>query len=262
MPLNPDREDRSAGDLQTLDRPVGGPRGGDQPVPEPVHGLVMVGRRVQPGLVAGAREHPAQRPGRSHPDQVPPESAVRPGVLFVPHDLRQVLVQRPAADHVEQLNAPADGQQRPAGRQRRVQQGQLPAVSLAVRRAGLRVGHRAVPGRIHVPAARHDQPVQVGHGGRGFGRVAARRQQHRPPAAAPHRIHVGLRDQRGRNRPVAPLGQVVVRGNTDQRAHVHLGHFIQNQKTCPAPGAAAPARVSPGRWARPGSGGAASRSSG
>jgi hypothetical protein len=199
MPLHTDREARRAtGHLEALDRAVGRPRGGDQAVPELVHGLVVMGRRVQPGIPAGPGQYPAQHPGRGDPDQVTAEPAVRPGVLLVPDHLRQVLVQGAAPDHVEQLDAPADGQQRHLAGQRRDEQSQLPAVPLVVGRAGLRVRAGPVPGRVHVTAAGHDQPVQVGHGRGRLGRVAAGGQQHRPPAAAAHRVHVGLRDQRGR----------------------------------------------------------------
>jgi hypothetical protein len=225
MPLHADREGgQPVGDLQGLDRPVGRPRRGHQASTDPVHRLVVVRRRVHPGLVVPRGQQPSQRPFGPDPDQMPPEPAVRPGVLLVPDHLGQVLVQRPAPEHVEQLDTPADGQQRPPGHQRRVEQRQLPAVPLGVRRAGLRVRASAVPGRVDVPAAGHDQPVQVGHGGGGFGRVATDRQQHRPAAAAPHRVHIGLRDQGSGGVPVPPLGQIVVGRDTDQRAHNHLGH--------------------------------------
>jgi hypothetical protein len=122
VPLHADREGGQAvGHLEALDRPVGRPRGSDEAVAERVHGLVMVRRRVQPDVFAGARQHAAQRPGRPDPDQMPPEPAVRPGVLLVPDHLGQMLVQRPAAQDVEQLDAPADGQQRLPGGHRRVE---------------------------------------------------------------------------------------------------------------------------------------------
>jgi hypothetical protein len=200
MPLHADREARrAAGHLEALDRPVRRPRGGDQAITEPVHRLMVMGRRVQPDIqttVTG--QHPSQRPGRADPDQVTAEPAGRPRVLLVPDHLRQMLVQGAAAHHVEQLDAPADGQKGHCTCQRRVQQGQLPAVPLIVGGAGLRVRAGPVPGRVHVTAAGHDQPIQVGHCRGRLGGVAAGWQQHRPPAAAPHRVHVGLRDQRGR----------------------------------------------------------------
>jgi hypothetical protein len=79
-----------------------------------------------------------------------------PGMLLVPDDVREVLVQRPAPDDVEQLDAAADGQQRQAGLQRAVEQGQLPGVAFGVGHPRRGVHGRAVPGWVDVSAARHD----------------------------------------------------------------------------------------------------------
>jgi hypothetical protein len=276
MPLHADgeaprrRRARQGGELDRLHRPVGRPRRAGQPVAQPVDRLMVVRGHLDPVPVRGgpvecgprparlvpvaggrARTRPngpargenaADRAGGADADRVPAEVVGDPGVLLVPDHVREVLVQRAAADDVEQLHAAADGQQRQPGRQRAVDHGQFPGVPLGVGRAGRRVHGRAVPGRVHVTAAGHHQAVEVGHGQRGLRGGAAGRQQDRPAAAAAYRVHVGTRQHRGRYRPVTPLGDVVVGGNADQRSHGNRSYL--------------------GRSGRAGSGGAASGSPG
>ena len=195
-----------------------------------------------PAAGSSGVENAADQSGGADADRVPAEAIGDAGMLLVPDDVREVLVQRPAPDDAEQLHAAADGQQRQPRLQRAVDHGQFPGVALGVGCPGRRVHGGAVPGRIDVAAARHHQAVEVGHGEGGLRGGAAGRQQDRPAAAAAYRVHVRARQDGGRCRPVAPLGDVVVGRDADQRGHGNRSYL--------------------GRSGRAGSGGAASGSPG
>ena len=158
-----------AADLHRLHGAVRRPRRGHESLAEPVDGLMMVGRHVQPR--APRTQDPAEYPGVTDPDPMAAGAAVEPGMPLVPDHLREVLVQRPAAGDVEQVNSPADSQQWRPGGQRRVQHGQLPAS-----RSGLGMpvsgcaAPRSGPGprprhrkRSHRPGRRRWQPPPPGH---------------------------------------------------------------------------------------------------
>ena len=193
--------------LDRLDQAVFLPRDRPQPVAEQVDGLVVMGGHLdEPGLGQDAGQHAV----RADLYVVPPEPA-RPAVVPLMVDqVRHVLVQRAAPAHVQHLHAAADRQQRHALGHGRAGDGQVPGVADRPGRLGLRVARLAVPGRIDVRAARHDQAVQVRDRQAGLVGVPAGRQQDRPAAAAAHRVHVHVREKRGPGVPVMPRSRVVV----------------------------------------------------
>ena len=119
-----------------------------------------------------------------------PKPDSRAAVPLVPDQVRHVLIQRAAAADVQHLHAPADGQQRHPEPQRAAGDREIPRVAYRHGRLRLRVPRRAVPDRVDVRAARHDQPVYPRDRGAGLLVGPAGRQQHRPPPAGPYRVNV------------------------------------------------------------------------
>ena len=103
-------------------------------------------------------------------------------MAVVAHLVGQVLAEGPAVGHVDDLQPPADREDRHRGRQGRGQQGALGLVPGGVHALGERMGVGAVGGRIDVPAPGQHQRIEPviappipGSGGSRTGR---------PPAAA------------------------------------------------------------------------------
>ena len=83
----------------------------------------------------------------------------RVSMAVAPDHVRQVLLQRPPAGHVEYLHAPAGAEDGDAPVDRPRRQGDLEAVALGPREPGLRVRRGAVTGGVDVRSARQQEAV-------------------------------------------------------------------------------------------------------
>ncbi len=209
---------RPAGaELGGLDRAVVGPRGRDQPVAEPVDGLMVRGRHGEPQLTAGGgrAEQRAEPAVRGDPHRVGAEGARGGPVVVIGHEVRQVLMQSPPAGDVKNLKSAADGQDRHPAAGGRGQQGELGRVTARLEGAGARVRRGAVGRRVEVRAAGQHQRIQPGHRVRDAGH---RRQQHRHRAGRRHLADVVHREQGGGAvHPPAPAGRLRVAAQADDR---------------------------------------------
>ena len=224
VPLHAEHEARHPAEfgrpgLDRLDRAVFLPGHHLEPVTEQVDRLMVVRGHVKEAVPGFGGQDPGQRAVRADPHVMQAEPVRRPVVPPVSHQVGQVLVQRAAPADVQHLHAAADGEQRHAQPQRVTGYRQVPGVPQ--RRGSLRprVPRRAVPGRVDVRPARDHQAVQARHRGAGLFVVAARRQHDRPPAAAPYRVHIHVREHRRPRRPAAPGRLILVCGNANNRRH-------------------------------------------
>src|SRR5690606_30675006 len=126
------------------------------------------------------------------------------GVEMADAGLGQVLVERAAADHVEDLHAPAHGQRRQAQDEDRAQHGEVEQVLLGVVGFGARVRTLPVVGRVEVRAAGHDHPGERGEPPRQAvqGPPGAAVQHQRLTPGLEHRVTHGL-GRHGRREPQA-----------------------------------------------------------
>ena len=149
MPLHAEGE-AVTGQLDRLDDVVVGPRGRLELRRQLVDGLVVVA-----GDGDGGAEQPVQHGAgaEGHPGLA--EDAGGRAVPPVADGVGQVLVERAAERHVEQLRAPADAEHRQVGRQRAGEQAQFPVVAPPAD-DGLRVRALLVALRVDVrPAGQH-----------------------------------------------------------------------------------------------------------
>ena len=221
VPLHAEHESGEAVELgrpglDRLDRAVLFPGHRLEPVAEQVDRLVVLGRHLE-DLVPG--QDRGQRAVRADPHVVQAEPARRAVVPLVPVQVGNVLVQRAAPADVQDLHAAADGKQRHPLPQRVAGDGEVPGVPRRHGNLRLRVPRRAVPHRLDVRTARDHQAVQARYRGAGLVVVAARRQQDRPSAAAPHRVHVHIGKDRGPGRPATPGRLILVCGYANNRRH-------------------------------------------
>ena len=79
------------------------------------------------------------------------------------NDVGQVRMEGASSDHVEDLNAPADGQDRKAAIIGRRGDGQLGLVAVRVDAVDARVSGSAVGGGVQVPTAGQNEGVEPGH---------------------------------------------------------------------------------------------------
>ena len=118
------------------------------------------------------------------------EHVGRAAVVEVPHDVGQVLVQRAAQLHVEDLAAAADGEHGQVGGERGGEQGPLAGVPDRVDAADLGRGLLAVGERVDVSPAGEHQAVEHGdhlvgaRPGPAGALLGGGRSKGRPPAAA------------------------------------------------------------------------------
>ena len=196
MPLHAHHE-TPARELHRLDDPVIRPGGGRQPVGQHPDGLVVAAQHVDLGPHDGRRARARDRAYR--------DLAEGPGPGLVdrrPHHVGEVLDQVPAQVDVEQLMAPADGEDREVGPQGRRQQGAFGPVTHRVDPADAGVGVLTEGGGVDVPPADQDQTVEGGHHlvgarlGAPVGRVG-RREEERPAPGPGHEVDVGGRHQHG-----------------------------------------------------------------
>ena len=138
----------------------------------------------------------------------------------VPGPGRQMLAQRPASGHVEQLHSAADAEYRQPVCQRSGEQLQFRLITLGVDPARPRIRLRPIAGGVDVAAARENEPVQPGQGARDAGH---RRQQHGHTASLGDLFNIAGREQRGRSVPASPLGRLGVRGQSDDSRKSHSG---------------------------------------
>ena len=161
--------------LERLDQPVGGrPRSPDAAA-QPVDRLVVLGDDAR-----AVAEQPARERAVGRGDRVPVAVVER-----VPAGGREVLVQRAAVQHVQQLGAAADADHRQPRAQRLAQRGEVAQVARQVGLADVRADRRAVEAGMDVglAAAQHEavgaREVQA--------RLAAGRRPHaRAPTARSH----------------------------------------------------------------------------
>ena len=156
VPLHAD-EKRPGRVLDRLDRAVVGPGHGREAGAEAVDPLVMVGRH---GPLVPADEL-VERGWLFDADPVRGEGAGRRIVILVADDVGQVLDERAAAEHVENLHAPADGEHRQAHALGRRAERQLAFVARGSGLLGSRMRLCPVAGRVDVRAAREQQAVET-----------------------------------------------------------------------------------------------------
>ena len=140
------------GPLERFDRAVGAPCGDDPPVRHAVDGLVV--QRVHDEAVSVEIVQQGARLERQLVDAVR-RRLVPAGVM------RHVLVQRSATPHVEQLQAAADPEHRHLGGHGHVDEPELDAIALWIRRLVVRFGASPVQRWIEVLATRQQQPVDA-----------------------------------------------------------------------------------------------------
>ena len=189
-----------------------------EPLPQPVHALVVVRHHQQavgPGRPAG------QRPARQ-PHLVGAEGAGDRAVAAVADRFGQVLVERPADRHVDQLHPAADPQHRHVALQRPPGQGQLEGVALGPGALRLRVRLGAVARRVDVGAARQEQRVDPVEQHVGIGdRDLVGRQHDRDRPRLLQRPHVVARRQRHLVAVPDPPGHALDRGADPDHRGAH-----------------------------------------
>ena len=198
VPLHAEHEARNPAEfrwpgLDRLDRAIFLPGHRLEPVTDQVDCLMVVRGHVKEAVIG---QDPGQHAVRADLHVMQAEPVRRPVVPPVSHQVGQVLMQRAAPADVQHLHAAADGEQWHAQPQCVAGHGQVPGVPQ--RRGSLRprVPRRAVPGRVDIRPARDHQAVQARHRGACLFVVAAGRQHDRPPAAAPHRVHIHVGEHR------------------------------------------------------------------
>jgi hypothetical protein len=143
-----------ADDLDRLNAAVVRKPDGLKPAAKPVDALVVMAVALslhtekRGDSAAGLEDNP-----------VGPHLAERLPVGVVAQDLREVLVKRASEADVEQLQAPANGQQREVLFNRTLAERHLPGVPVFSRRVRLMVRGRPVQHRVNVGPAREDQAV-------------------------------------------------------------------------------------------------------
>jgi hypothetical protein len=194
VPLDAERE-RAGGVLDRLGQLVERRPARDPPALADLgHALVVVGLRRVRDLARGAL---GERPGGEADVVVGAvEGADHPPVVLVAEVVGEVLDERPAARHVEDLHAAADTEQgQPAG-ERLAGERDLEVIALRDGAHGRGVGLGAVAGRVDVGAAREQEPVEQVEqpagvrGQRGIGR-----QDDRRAARRGDREHIGALQQ-------------------------------------------------------------------
>jgi hypothetical protein len=139
----------------------------------------------------------------------------RAGVVPVAEDVGEVLLERAAEGHVEDVHSPADPEHGQAPLERRARDPELEPVARGLDRVGLRVRLGAIVRRVGVarrPA--DDQRVEAVERVR---RLLVGRQQHRAPARALDRGHVRGRRARGELGPAVRRHLLQGGGDADDR---------------------------------------------
>ena len=170
----------------------------------------MVGRLHLGALRA---DHSLGERAGLEPDRVVGEGA---GRVTVQLEAGQVLVQRPALDHVQHLHASADPEHGHVALQRARAEAELEAVALGARAARLRVRACAVARRVDVGAAGQDQRVE--HVEQLVGRLGddvIGRQDQGEPAGPLNGERVGARREVHEHLPRRPLSAL------DRRAYAY-----------------------------------------
>ena len=215
MPEHAERESL-AGILDSLDHPVGRPAGLLQPMADAAERLMVLARDDGPRAEQLGEARSLARADLVH-GRVSGAVAVELGPA-VP--LGQILDDVAAAQHVEQLRAPADREQRQIELERAFEQRELGLILLGADSGRRRMLLGAVERRVDVDAARHDQTVQAVEGL--DDRVRIGWELDRTTAGARDGSDVGERRQRAERAPVAPAHTLDERGHADHRLLV--GH--------------------------------------
>jgi hypothetical protein len=195
--------------LDRLHEAVVGEPGGHHSLAELLHALMV--SRLHLGALRA--DHTRGKRAGLEPDTVVGEGAWRVPVQL---EAGQVLVERPALDHVQHLHAAADPQHGHVALQRACAQGELEAVALGTRAARLRVRTCAVARRVDVGAAGQDQGVEhdeqlIG----GLGDDVIGRQHQSQPTGALNGKRVGARREVYEHLPGRPLSAL------DRRAYAY-----------------------------------------
>jgi hypothetical protein len=225
MPLHADAEPVSL-QLDRFGHLVGRPRHGEEAGADPVDPLVMGG-----GHLRGAAEHPAQLACLADLDVVNGELDRVRLVALAAEPVGEVLDQRAATGHVEDLQAAADGEEGQVGLDGGADHQELEPVPTVVGCVGLLVRGLVVQRGIDVPPPGDDQAVelrdQAGHGTGGDGRQDDRRSARALDGSrVTHR-----RDDRFAN-PMAPASSLKLAGDTDYRA-AHPSSSLPLKFHCP-----------------------------
>lgn len=203
--------------LHGLDDAVLSPGHRPEPCPEPADRLVVEGVDSDLGTAGHGLEEAAGGDG----DVV--DGVVGPvlDVVVPPGDGRDMLDERSAEGHVENLGAAADPEHGEPGGDRRHDEGDLGGVAPRVDAVSLRHGRLPVAGRIDVAPAGEKETVEGEE--RGFGVIGSeRRQDERQAAGAHDRIDVDLVDLLHRTVAVDRRG-----GGRDPDARLHTSLTVR-----------------------------------
>ena len=139
--------------------------------------------------------------------------------LGLPVPVGQILEDVAAAQHVEQLRAPADREQRQIALERAFEQRELGLILFGAHARHRRMLLGAVERRVDVDAARHDQAVEAVEGL--ADRVPIGWKLDRAAAGARDRPDVHEGRQRGERAPVTPADVLDEGGHADDRRLRH-----------------------------------------
>ncbi len=211
VPLHTDDE-ACARHLHAFDDAVGGPGHRLQSGRQVLHRLVMIRVDLE-CIIAQEISQPA---GRLQPDEVTSFS-LRPLMdQRVGHLVGDVLDQAASQGHIENLNSPADGQQRPVSAHPFLHQCQLEVIPLPVNLPRLGVAVLAEQVRGHVAAPAEEEAVQDG---KEIGdRLRLGRQADRHSSRLLHSRHVSLIESEI-CRTLARGRLLEGHGHTDDRSH-------------------------------------------
>jgi hypothetical protein len=140
--------------LDGLDAAVVRKSDGLKPLAELVDSLVVMAAPFSLGAKNGGHGG-----ARLEDDPVGAHLARNRPVGVVAHDFGEVLVEGASKADVEQLQAPADGEQGHVTFERTLAKRHLPGVAVLSRRVGLLVRTRPIQARVNVRAASEDQAV-------------------------------------------------------------------------------------------------------
>ena len=143
----------------------------------------------------------------------------------------QVLVQGAAQVDVEDLAAPADGEDRHVGLEGGGQEGPFTGVPIQVDAPDLGVRVRTVGGGVQVATAGEDEGVEHGDdvGGAGGGAArgrAGRREEEGTTAGGGHQLEVGLGQDGGPALPRGPGHVGHIGRDADERDHLPSVHTV------------------------------------
>lgn len=196
--------------LDSLDQSVAAGGYGGQTGPEAVDGLMVMGGTAQHRPTPRLSQKGAL--GHLHVMENG-EVVARLAVQVHPLQVRQMLVQRSAQSHVENLHAPADGEDGTTEDESGTDESEFGGVPGRVHPVHLRVGLAAVAGGMDIAAAGQEEPVEGRQRGLCVSDIHGGKQDG-PGTRSMKGGHVGVGNGVAAARPVRhPAGGQVVGGN-------------------------------------------------